>query len=183
MYQWQVETSPNNFIHLTDGPVTWGGCGLVSGSNTATLTLTPDPVLTAESSARFRCIVSNGCSYVISAPAAMNFCPGDYNCDGGTDGDDVGAFFNDWSNAAPSADLNCDGGVDFGDSDYFFERWGAPGIFFGHFVGPVRAVIAVVAGIVKMPPLQFHLANWSASFVWGFMFFYGFGLFGQQLAR
>lgn len=65
----------------------------------------------------------------------------------------------------------------------FFERWGAPGVFFGHFVGPVRAVIAVVAGIVKMPPLHFHLANWSASFVWGFMFFYGFGLFGQQLAR
>lgn len=65
----------------------------------------------------------------------------------------------------------------------FFERWGAPGVFFGHFIGPVRAVIAVVAGIVKMPPLHFHLANWSASFVWGFMFFYGFGLFGQQLAR
>jgi membrane protein DedA with SNARE-associated domain len=65
----------------------------------------------------------------------------------------------------------------------FFERWGAPGVFFGHFIGPVRAVIAVVAGIVKMPPLHFHLANWSASFVWGFMLFYGFGLFGQQLAR
>ncbi len=65
----------------------------------------------------------------------------------------------------------------------FFERWGAPGVFFGHFVGPVRAVIAITAGIVRMPPLQFHLANWSASLVWGFMFFYGFGLFGQQLSR
>lgn len=65
----------------------------------------------------------------------------------------------------------------------FFEKWGAPGVFAGHFIGPVRAVIALVAGIVKMPPLQFHIANWSASFVWGFMFFYGFGMFGQQLAR
>jgi membrane protein DedA with SNARE-associated domain len=65
----------------------------------------------------------------------------------------------------------------------FFEKWGWPGIFLGHFVGPVRAVIALVAGIVNMPPLAFHLANWSASFVWGFMFFYGFGFFGQQLAQ
>ncbi|MCX7323739.1 MAG: DedA family protein [Hyphomicrobiales bacterium] len=65
----------------------------------------------------------------------------------------------------------------------FFERWGAPGVFFGHFIGPVRAVIAITAGIVRMPPLQFHIANWSASFVWGFAFFYGLGLFGQQLAR
>jgi membrane protein DedA with SNARE-associated domain len=62
----------------------------------------------------------------------------------------------------------------------FFEKWGAPGIFFGHFVGPVRAVIAITAGIVKMPPLPFHLANWTASFVWGFMFFYGGAILGQQ---
>lgn len=63
----------------------------------------------------------------------------------------------------------------------FFEKWGAPGIFFGHFIGPVRAVVALVAGIVQMPSWQFHVANWSASFAWGFMFFYGFGLFGKQL--
>lgn len=63
----------------------------------------------------------------------------------------------------------------------FFEKWGAPGIFFGHFIGPVRAVIAIVAGIVKMPPLPFHIANWTASFVWGFMFFYGGAILGQQL--
>ena len=65
----------------------------------------------------------------------------------------------------------------------FFEKWGAPGIFAGHFIGPVRAVVAITAGIVKMPAIPFQLANWSASFVWGFMFFYGFGMFGQQLAR
>jgi membrane protein DedA with SNARE-associated domain len=65
----------------------------------------------------------------------------------------------------------------------FFERWGAPGIFFGHFVGPIRAVIAIVAGIVNMPPLQFHIANWTASAAWGFMFFYGGGILGEQLTR
>lgn len=62
----------------------------------------------------------------------------------------------------------------------FFEKWGAPGIFIGHFVGPVRAVIALVAGIVRMDPLPFHLANWSASTIWGFLFFYGGGLLGQK---
>lgn len=65
----------------------------------------------------------------------------------------------------------------------FFEKWGAPGIFFGHFIGPVRAVVAIVAGIVNMPPKTFHIANWSASFIWGFMFFYGFGSFGKMLAQ
>ena len=65
----------------------------------------------------------------------------------------------------------------------FFEKWGAPGVFVGHFVGPVRAVIAIAAGIARMPPLPFHLANWTASTVWGFLFFYGGGLVGQYLAR
>jgi membrane protein DedA with SNARE-associated domain len=65
----------------------------------------------------------------------------------------------------------------------FFEKWGAPGIFVGHFIGPVRAVIAIVAGIVKMPPLPFHIANWTASAVWGFMFFYGGGILGERLTR
>jgi uncharacterized membrane protein len=123
IYQWQVEVSPNNFVFISDGPITWGGCGHVSGTATPTLTLTPDPVLNAESDARFRCIISNGCSYVLTNPVTMNFCPGDYNCDGGVDGDDIGVFFNDWANAAPTADLNCDGGIDFGDSDYFFLHW------------------------------------------------------------
>lgn len=65
----------------------------------------------------------------------------------------------------------------------FFERWGAPGIFLGHFFGPVRAIIALVAGIVNMPQLPFHIANILASMLWGFAMFYGSGEAGKILSR
>lgn len=61
----------------------------------------------------------------------------------------------------------------------FFEKWGAPGIFLGHWFGPVRAVIALVAGMVQMPPLPFHIANWAASLLWGFLLLYGTGMMGD----
>ncbi len=65
----------------------------------------------------------------------------------------------------------------------FFEKWGVVGIFMGHFLGPVRGIIALVAGIVKMPALQFQAANWLASFAWGFLLLYGGGMLGQQAVR
>lgn len=48
----------------------------------------------------------------------------------------------------------------------FFDRWGALSVFFGHFFGPVRAVIPVVAGIYQVPQWQFQLANVSSAFIW-----------------
>lgn len=65
----------------------------------------------------------------------------------------------------------------------FFEKWGALSIVIGHFFGPLRAVIAIVAGIVRMPPLQFHLGNWCASFAWGFGLIYGAGRLAETFAR
>lgn len=65
----------------------------------------------------------------------------------------------------------------------FFEKWGTIGIFLGHFIGPVRAVIALTAGIVQMPPLPFHIANWLGAVAWGFGLIYGSGSFGQLLMR
>ncbi len=50
-------------------------------------------------------------------------CPGDFNCDGGTDGSDVEAFFISWVQSEAAADLNFDGGVDGADVEYFFVRW------------------------------------------------------------
>ncbi|MFZ4574166.1 MAG: GC-type dockerin domain-anchored protein, partial [Phycisphaerales bacterium] len=52
-------------------------------------------------------------------------CPGDYNDDGGVDGDDVIAFFADWDTGLIGADLTGDGGVDGDDVIFFFERWDA----------------------------------------------------------
>jgi membrane protein DedA with SNARE-associated domain len=48
----------------------------------------------------------------------------------------------------------------------FFERHGAFGVFLGHFFGPVRAVIPVVAGMFNMPQLPFQIANVASAFTW-----------------
>jgi len=48
----------------------------------------------------------------------------------------------------------------------FFARWGALSVFFGHFFGPVRAIIPVVAGMYAMPQWQFQLANVVSAFIW-----------------
>lgn len=48
----------------------------------------------------------------------------------------------------------------------FFKRWGALGVFFGHFFGPVRAIIPVIAGIYHVPQWQFQLANVTSAFIW-----------------
>ena len=48
----------------------------------------------------------------------------------------------------------------------FFDKWGALGVFFGHFFGPVRAVVPVIAGTFAMPQLMFQIANISSAFLW-----------------
>ncbi|MBN9246203.1 DedA family protein [Hyphomicrobium sp.] len=48
----------------------------------------------------------------------------------------------------------------------FFAKWGALGVFFGHFFGPVRAVIPVVAGMYSMPQWQFQLVNVLSAAIW-----------------
>jgi membrane protein DedA with SNARE-associated domain len=65
----------------------------------------------------------------------------------------------------------------------FFEKWGIASILIGHFFGPLRAVIAIVAGIVAMPSWQFQHANRLASFAWGFGLLYGVGRLSEFLAR
>lgn len=65
----------------------------------------------------------------------------------------------------------------------FFEKWGIASILIGHFFGPLRAVIAIVAGIVKMPFWPFQLANWAASIAWGFALLYGAGRIAEFMTR
>ncbi len=48
----------------------------------------------------------------------------------------------------------------------FFEKYGALGVFLGHFFGPLRAVVPVVAGMVAMPHLPFQVANIASSILW-----------------
>jgi membrane protein DedA with SNARE-associated domain len=49
---------------------------------------------------------------------------------------------------------------------FFFDRWGALSVFFGHFFGPVRAIIPVIAGMYALPQWQFQLANIASAFIW-----------------
>ncbi len=53
-------------------------------------------------------------------------------------------------------------------SKALFDRWGALGVFMGHFFGPVRAVIPVVAGMYQLSPLKFWTANIISSCLWAF---------------
>jgi membrane protein DedA with SNARE-associated domain/membrane-associated phospholipid phosphatase len=48
----------------------------------------------------------------------------------------------------------------------FFEKYGSLSIVFGRFVGPVRPVIPVVAGMMGMTPTRFTVANVVSALLW-----------------
>ena len=48
----------------------------------------------------------------------------------------------------------------------FFQKYGVFGVFLGHFFGPIRAVIPVIAGMAAMRQLYFQLANITSAFLW-----------------
>jgi membrane protein DedA with SNARE-associated domain len=53
--------------------------------------------------------------------------------------------------------------------EQFFARWGAWGVFLGRFIGPMRAVVPLVAGICAMPVMLFQMANIASALVWAFI--------------
>ncbi|MFG6667447.1 bifunctional DedA family/phosphatase PAP2 family protein [Halomonas sp. HNIBRBA4712] len=48
----------------------------------------------------------------------------------------------------------------------FFERYGIYSVFIGRFVGPVRPIIPLVAGMMRMRPRTFLWANVSSALIW-----------------
>lgn len=48
----------------------------------------------------------------------------------------------------------------------FFHRHGSWSIAFGRFVGPVRPIIPLVAGMLDMPPAKFFLVNGLSALAW-----------------
>jgi membrane protein DedA with SNARE-associated domain/membrane-associated phospholipid phosphatase len=48
----------------------------------------------------------------------------------------------------------------------FFQRHGGKSVVFARFVGPVRPVIPVVAGMLGMAPIQFYLYNVLSALAW-----------------
>ncbi len=53
-------------------------------------------------------------------------------------------------------------------SRMFFEKYGTFSVFLGHFFGPVRAFIAIIAGVNRMRHLPFEIANVTSGFLWSF---------------
>jgi len=48
----------------------------------------------------------------------------------------------------------------------FFERWGILAVFIGRFFGPLRAVVPIVAGMMKMGHARFQFANVGSAIIW-----------------
>lgn len=57
----------------------------------------------------------------------VDYCPADFNNDGGVDGVDIEQFFLRWETGEAGADTNNDGGVDGVDVEVFFGVWEAGG--------------------------------------------------------
>ncbi len=51
-------------------------------------------------------------------------------------------------------------------TEIFFERHGGKSVVFGRFVGPVRPIIPVVAGMLGMPPARFYVVNVISALLW-----------------
>jgi len=49
---------------------------------------------------------------------------------------------------------------------HFFEKHGGKSIFVGRFMGPIRAVLPFIAGVVRMPYRQFLIADIIAAIAW-----------------
>ena len=63
----------------------------------------------------------------------------------------------------------------------FFNRHGGKSILFGRFVGPVRPVIPVVAGMLGMRPLHFSVVNVLSALGWALVYILP-GVFFRNLA-
>ena len=48
----------------------------------------------------------------------------------------------------------------------FFEKYGQASVFIGRFFGPVRAVVPLVAGTLRMPVHRFTVANIASALIW-----------------
>lgn len=63
----------------------------------------------------------------------------------------------------------------------FFQKYGGKSVAFGRFVGPVRAVIPLVAGMLGMPPARFLLANVLSALAWAPAYLLPGMVFGASL--
>jgi len=48
----------------------------------------------------------------------------------------------------------------------FFHKYGGMSVFIGRFVGPVRALVPLVAGMLRLKPVRFTIANVTSAILW-----------------
>ncbi len=65
----------------------------------------------------------------------------------------------------------------------FFEKYGVFSILIGRFVGPIRAVIPLIAGILDMPLKQYVPINIIASILWAPAYLFPGLLFGNAISN
>lgn len=53
----------------------------------------------------------------------------------------------------------------------FSRRWGTLGVMIGHFSGPLRVMIPIAAGLSRLPPVPFMIANIIGAFAWMVTYF------------
>jgi len=63
----------------------------------------------------------------------------------------------------------------------FFEKYGGKSVAIGRFIGPVRAVIPLVAGMMEMQPWRFALANILSALAWAPAYLLPGMVFGTSL--
>ncbi|MBS0195833.1 MAG: hypothetical protein JSR77_03660 [Planctomycetes bacterium] len=132
-YQWQWQPEPTAaWTDLTNGINSYLGQAALDVTGATEATVRPRVIWGLGGNLPFRCIVTSmaGCGSVTSDAATLTVggpecCLGDYNQDGGIDGSDVSAFFEDWEAGSAAADVNADGGIDGADVSAFFEHWEA----------------------------------------------------------
>lgn len=67
--------------------------------------------------------------------------------------------------------------------DRFFARHGVLGVVLGRFVGPIRPVVPLIAGMLRMSPAAFFAINLASALAWAPVYVLPGYLFGASLAH
>lgn len=63
--------------------------------------------------------------------------------------------------------------------EHFFKKHGAKSVFFARFIGPIRAIVPAIAGMMNMRIHYFIIANSLSAVGWSVLFFYPGVLIGR----
>lgn len=63
--------------------------------------------------------------------------------------------------------------------EHFFKKHGAKSVFFARFIGPIRAIVPAIAGMMNMRIHHFIFANSLSAVGWSILFFYPGVLIGR----